>query len=101
MSIRDLSGWPEDYKRRWRERNGFDRPKPVAPMPTLRLERNKPERAWINQPSKLQPLHHMHGQRVIAVRERDGDTIRIYLLEGPVASMDAFSNCLSAGWPPK
>ena len=53
-------------------------------------------RAWINQPSTLQPtlqpLHHMHGKRCIAVEDRPGNVrlyVRLYFTEGPVHSMDA------------
>lgn len=49
---------------------------------------NKTYRAWINQPSTLQPLHKLHGTYCIAVEDRPGN-VRLYFTEGPVHSMDA------------
>lgn len=51
-------------------------------------------RAWINQPSTLQPLHHLHGQRCIAVRDRPGN-LRLYFTEGDILSMDVSPMCVS------
>jgi hypothetical protein len=45
-------------------------------------------RAWINQPSTLQPLHHLHGTPCIAMEDRPGN-VRLYFVEGAVHSMDA------------
>jgi hypothetical protein len=55
------------------------------------------ERMWINQPSKLQPLHKYHGERVLY----DPETSRIYFVGGDVASMGIITNPLplSPGWP--
>ncbi len=55
------------------------------------------ERMWINQPSKLQPLHHLHGTRVLATPERKG-IMRVYFVDGDVISMECPINTLSAGW---
>lgn len=52
-------------------------------------------RMWVNQPSTQQPLHHMHGTNVLA----DPDN-RVYLLSGPVISMQVPPNTLSKGWRP-
>ena len=51
------------------------------------------KRMWINQPSTMQPLHHLHGTRVLA------DGTKVYLLDGPTISMEVPSLCLSEGWP--
>lgn len=58
---------------------------------------NKIERMWINQPSTLQPLHHLHGTNVLASHEYD-DTWQVYFLSGGVISMQVLSLCLSKGW---
>lgn len=58
---------------------------------------NFPVRMWINQPSTLQPLHHLHGINVLAVHEYD-DTYRIYFLSGPIVSQQVFASALSPGW---
>lgn len=50
------------------------------------------ERMWINQPSTLQPLHHLHGTNVLAVGRR------VYFLSGPVISMMVPERVLSRGW---
>lgn len=55
------------------------------------------KRMWINQPSTLQPLHHLHGTNVLAAHEYD-DTWRIYFLSGPVVSQQCSGLCLSEGW---
>jgi hypothetical protein len=55
------------------------------------------ERMWINQPSTLQPLHHLNATNVLATHEYD-QTWRVYFLSGDVISMQVRRNCLSAGW---
>lgn len=60
----------------------------------------KPQRMWINQPSGLQPLHHLHGTRVLAHHEYD-DTWVVYFLEGDTISMQVLRLWLSEGWPEK
>ena len=60
-------------------------------------------RAWINQPSKHQPLHHLHGTKVLAAPEKDNERgkplmYRAYLLSGPVLSMRVPLTSLSMGW---
>lgn len=52
-------------------------------------------RMQINQPSKLQPLHHLHRVKVLAFGNR------VYFLEGPVISMIVPPNVLSKGWSSK
>jgi hypothetical protein len=51
-------------------------------------------RAWVNQPSASQPLHHMHGTFCIAVHDRPGN-VRLYFTEGPIHSMDANPMCIT------
>lgn len=58
-----------------------------------------PQRMWINQPSTLQPLHHLHGTNVLAVHEYD-DTWSIFFLSGDAVSMQASLLWLSDGWRP-
>lgn len=55
------------------------------------------ERMWINQPSTLQPLHHLNGTNVLAYHEYD-NTWRVYFLSGDIISMQVLSTCLSKGW---
>lgn len=58
---------------------------------------SRPYRAWVNQPSTLQPLHSHHGTRVIAY---DGpDVTTIYFLSGDVISVVCPKSALSMGWP--
>jgi hypothetical protein len=47
-------------------------------------------RAWINQPSTLQPLHSLHGTRCIAKDNDDEETVRIWFTSGEVLSMECF-----------
>ena len=56
------------------------------------------KRMWFNQPSTLQPHHNLHGTRVLAC-PASAITRQVYLLEGPVISMQVMSNTLSEGWP--
>ena len=56
------------------------------------MKNTTPVRMWVNQPSTLQPLHHLHGVNVLAV----GTTI--YFLKGATISAEVPPNCLSKGW---
>ena len=56
----------------------------------------KPKRMWVNQPSTLQPLHHLHGMNVLAIP--DGDGWQIYFLSGSIISQHAPRLTLSEGW---
>lgn len=58
----------------------------------------KMTRMWVNQPSTLQPLHAMHGERVLACPDTDR-TYRAYLLSGDIISMQMPRETLSEGWP--
>jgi hypothetical protein len=51
-------------------------------------------RAWINQPSTLQPLHALHGVTCI-VHDRGDPSVTLYFTEGAVHSMEAFRTCIS------
>lgn len=51
-------------------------------------------RAFINQPSTLQPLHDRHGQRCI-VYDIGGEFVVLYFTEGVVHSMEASRQCVS------
>ena len=55
-------------------------------------------RMWINQPSTLQPLHHLNGTCVLAGPNYDGSR-RIWFLSGNITDMECFDLCLSEGWP--
>ena len=59
--------------------------------------KNKIVRMWVNQPSTLQPLHHMHGTNVLATRDSDGGA-RVYFLSGPIVSQQMMWEWLSLGW---
>lgn len=54
----------------------------------------KTYRAWINQPSTLQPLHRLHGTRCIA-QDSGERSVRIWFTEGDVHSMEVLRECLS------
>lgn len=56
------------------------------------------KRYWINQPSTLQPLHNLHGTRVLAHQEKSGQW-RVYFTSGDVISQYVPPNVLSKGWP--
>jgi len=58
------------------------------------MEKPRIFRAWINQPSTLQPLHYLHGTACIATEDRPGN-VRLYFVEGAVHSMDADPSCVS------
>lgn len=55
-------------------------------------------RMWVNQPSTLQSLHHLHGVRVLACPDTDR-TSRAYFLSGEVIDMQVPNEALSEGWP--
>lgn len=55
------------------------------------------KRMWVNQPSKLQSFHNLHGLNVLAVEEYPG-TYRIYFLTGKTISQQILSEALSDGW---
>ena len=51
-------------------------------------------RAWINQPSTLQPLHDRHGQRCI-VHDTGDQSVTLHFTDGDVHSMTALRQCIS------
>ncbi len=57
-----------------------------------------PKRMWINQPSTLQSLHHLHAVRVLVIPDTD-TCDRAYFLSGDTISMQVPRNALSEGWP--
>lgn len=54
----------------------------------------KTYRAWINQPSTLQALHHLHGKHCI-VQDSGKRSLRIWFTEGEIHSMEALRECIS------
>jgi hypothetical protein len=47
-------------------------------------------RAWVNQPSTLQPLHRMHGMKCIVYDDHQDDgEVTLYFTDGPIHSMQA------------
>lgn len=54
----------------------------------------KTYRAWINQPSTLQPLYNLHGKFCI-VNDSGDVTITIWFVDGPVHSMIVPRTCIS------
>lgn len=57
-----------------------------------------PRRVWVNQPSRSQPFHHLHGQCGLAVNEYPG-TDRFFFLSGNKTDQQIFTIALSEGWP--
>ena len=55
-------------------------------------------RGWVNQPSKLQPLHKEHGKRCI-VMDSGGKVVQLYFCTGAVESMMAPRLSISKGNP--
>lgn len=55
---------------------------------------NTPFRAWINAPSKFDPLHRLHGVNVLAQLEYN-DIYRVYFLSGSVISQQVLGRYLS------
>lgn len=54
-------------------------------------------RMWIDQPSLIQSLHHLHGTNVLAYEIRE-NIYRVYFLTGDIIDMEVMSICLSEGW---
>ena len=51
-------------------------------------------RAWVNQPSTLQPLHHLHGRHCI-VHDKGEQSVTLYFTEGDLHSTTALRQCVS------
>ena len=60
------------------------------------------KRMWVNQPSKLQTYHDLHGMNVLANFKTSGfvkdDDVTIYFLSGPVISQIIDAKALADGW---
>lgn len=56
---------------------------------------NRLHRMWVNQPSELQPYHHLHGELVLYSKE---DKV-IYFLHGDIINQQIDPMALSTGWP--
>lgn len=57
------------------------------------------DRAWINQPSTLQPYHNLNGELVIIVAYELNGSYTIAFTHGDVESQIIAGEALSAGWP--
>jgi hypothetical protein len=61
------------------------------------------DRYWINAPSTLQPMHVMHGAKVIADPSapdgKDPAFTRVYPRSGSIISFRCPVSALSPGWP--
>lgn len=55
------------------------------------------DRMWINQPSKSQPYHSLHGTKVLAL-SLSVRTSRVWFLSGDVIDQLMESSALSPGW---
>ena len=55
-------------------------------------------RMWINQPSKLQSCHDLHGKLVLAPEKLD-KFVDVYFIKGDSISGRIPSLALSKGWP--
>lgn len=62
----------------------------------------KLHRMWINAPSEFQPVHHLHGRKVLAhmgeYPYRD-KVVVVYPITGVVQSFRLDRMYLSKGWP--
>jgi len=56
------------------------------------------KRCWINQPSKLQPFHHLHGQFATLHNDTFGKSVQITLGDNP-DKMTIDRAALSPGHP--
>ena len=58
----------------------------------------KPYRAWINQPSTLQPAHKYHGmQGIVLPCSYDDSAVELWFSVGDIHSMIIPKECLSLG----
>lgn len=51
-------------------------------------------RAWVNQPSTLQPRHHLHGKRCVVIDD-GGIWVTVMFLEGDLISTEIERSALS------
>jgi hypothetical protein len=61
----------------------------LTPQPTYELYR-----AWVNQPSTLQPRHDLHGRYCVCL-DTGADTVRLYFTEGALHSTLAPRECVA------
>jgi hypothetical protein len=52
-------------------------------------------RAWVNQPSTLQPDHRLHGRVCIVVDDGSRPTVRLFFAEGEEHSAEAMRSSVS------
>jgi hypothetical protein len=58
------------------------------------------QRYWINQPSTLQPYHHLHGRLVLADLHKDNYPGAVcYFTKGPELWKEIDKSALSDDWP--
>jgi len=81
---------------------GYDtRPRAAGPLSRcvcMPHSKRAVARMWVNQPSRLQTHHTLHGELVLAMHEY-GDTYTVYFTHGEVVSQQLPMAALSAGWP--
>jgi DNA repair exonuclease SbcCD ATPase subunit len=55
------------------------------------------DRYWVNQPSKNQDYHFLHGQQCIGPARLDEPYVTVYFAEGPIVSQIIATSALSRG----
>lgn len=75
---------------------------PILPPPPVATALTpRPQRAWVNQPSSLQPCHKDNGRNVL-VLDDGGSALDVYFTDGDVISARLPRNSLSIGsWRPE
>jgi len=56
------------------------------------------QRMWINQPSRLQAFHRLHGANVLVSASAWEENWRVHFLSGHIVSMEIPKVALSDGW---
>ena len=57
---------------------------------------------WVNQPSTLQPFHHLHGKKVLAAKTAKRDQAIVFIVHDDSSTSEPLAMpalCLSHGWP--
>jgi len=57
---------------------------------------------WVNQPSTLQPFHHLHGKKVLAAKTAKLDQAIVFIVHDDFSTSEPLAMpalCLSHGWP--
>lgn len=70
---------------------------PEVPQEDCPLSNIYGRRVWVNQPSKNQPCHNLHGMNAIAIRYNDESDV-VYPLAGKTISLVLPKSALSDGW---